>query len=864
MGRPILERERELAELAAAAREAKDGDGSVVLIVGEAGIGKSSLVNAARTVLPADARLLVGYCDDLATPRVLGPLRDLMGRVGITLTRALEAGDRSQVIDALRAELDRPDRPTVLVVEDVHWADEATLDVLRFLVRRISSMPVVLGLTYRDDDLPPDHPLRALLGLAAATPRLRRLRLGRLSADAVRRLGADTGMDTEQVYAVTSGNPFFVAEVLASGDVHGVPHTVAEAVRARLDDLDRPGRAALEQLAVVPSAVERWLVNATVQGGLAALAGAEQLGMLTVSPQRVAFRHELARRAVMDSMTAVARVTCNQAVLTALLDRHHSVDLSRILHHAVEVGDDDVVARYGPPAAREAVAAGSHREAAAHYRLVLDHRAAFAPTEQAELLEEYAVECYTLGLAETAVTAQEEAVRLRRGLGDPRRLGAALRWLSRVYWWSGARAEADAVGAEAVAVLTEAGDRTALALALSNQSQLHALGGRPRDCITVGEQAVAMAREIGDAGLLAHALNNVGYGYWDDGQPVGRTLLEESLAVALEASEFDHVCRAYVNIAWHLIDDLQLDEADRVLDDGIEVAEEAEFLGFLRYMHLTRGMINLARGRWDQAEREAAWTIDAQPTMRCPALVVTGRARTRRGLPDGEKMLAQAFEIAQRIGEPQRVGPAASALAEAAWLRGDMSAVTSLVAPVYERIRPLGVRYHAPELGYWLCAAGSPVPMDDLDHPYALQASGRWREAAERWQKAGCPYEYAAALAGSPDPSDVLSALATLDAMGAEPLARRVRVRLRDLGVTRIPRGPALSTRDNPAGLTERQVEVVRLLARGLSNAEIAARLVLSVRTVDSHVAAVLAKLNAPTRRDAAASARALGLVIGP
>src|SRR6478672_1446520 len=206
MARQMLERQRELAEL-----------------------GKSSLVNAIRSVLPAEGRLLVGYCDDLATPRVLGPLRDLIGSVGATLTAALESGDRSRVIDALRAELDNPDRPTVLVVEDVHWADEATLDVLKFLVRRISALPVLLVLTYRDDELTRYHPLQQLFGLMSATPRSRRLRLGRLSAQAVRRLSADSRLDPDEVFTLTSGNPFFVAEVLASGDLGSVPPTVAEA-----------------------------------------------------------------------------------------------------------------------------------------------------------------------------------------------------------------------------------------------------------------------------------------------------------------------------------------------------------------------------------------------------------------------------------------------------------------------------------------------------------------------------------------------------------------------------------------------------------------------------------------------------------
>src|SRR5262252_9172355 len=273
MVRSILEREQELAELGAAAREATSGNGSIVLIEGEAGIGKSSLVNSIRSVLPAEARLLLGYCDDLATPRVLGPLRDMRDQVGTSLTAALDSGDRGRVLDALRAELDWADHPTVLVVEDVHWADEATLDVLRFLVRRISSLPAVLVLTYRDDELTQDHPLRQLLGLISrTTPRVRRLHPARLSLDAVRQLGSATTLDPARVYEMTSGNPFLVAEVLASGSVGEVPPSIAEAVRARLGDLDEPTREAVEQLAVVPSAVERWLVESVIRGGLAALA----------------------------------------------------------------------------------------------------------------------------------------------------------------------------------------------------------------------------------------------------------------------------------------------------------------------------------------------------------------------------------------------------------------------------------------------------------------------------------------------------------------------------------------------------------------------------------------------------------------
>jgi ATP/maltotriose-dependent transcriptional regulator MalT len=863
MGRSILERERELAELGAAAREATSGSGSIVLIEGEAGIGKSSLVDAIRSVLPAEGRLLLGYCDDLATPRVLGPLRDLRDRVGTSLTAALEAGDRGRVLDALRSELDWADHPTVLVVEDVHWADEATLDVLRFLVRRISSLPAVLVLTYRDDDLTRDHPLRQLLGLASRAPKVRLLRLDRLSRNAVRQLGAATTLDPERVYEVTSGNPFLVAEVFASGSVGEVPPSIAEAVRARLGVLDPSTRDAVEQLAVIPSTVERWLVEAVVRGGLAALATAEQCGVLTVSPSRVAFRHELTRRAVVDSLPAARRVSANQVVLSALLERHEArpVDLSRILHHAVEVGDEEVIVAFGPAAAAEAAAAGSHREAVAHGRLVLQQRSAFTPAELLAILERHAVECYTVGFYDDSVAAQEAAVALQREHGDPVRLGTGLRWLSRIQWWAGARARAEASGVEAVEVLTGAGDPHALAMALSNQSQLLALAGRHDEAIGIGGWAVAMARELDDAALLSHALNNVGLAALNSRRPEGRALIDESLRVALDAREVEQACRAYINIAWHLADDLRLDEADRVLDESIELAEEAEFLGFSRYMRVMRSNILVLRGRWDEVESDADWAADAEPTLRCPALIAIGRARVRRGDETGDGLLAQAWELAIQLAEAQRLGPAGAALVEAAWLRGEPAAAAALVAPSYDEVLRHGYATVATELGYWLRVAGHEVPLPDLEHPYAMLAEGRWREAAQTWQAAGYPYERALALAGSPEPADLLEALAELDALQAEPLARIVRSRLRDLGVTRIPRGPTPSTRDNPAGLTDRQVEVVKLIADGLTNGEIAARLVLSVRTVDTHVAAVLDKLGARSRRDAATRAAALGLL---
>jgi len=863
----MLERDAELAALAHAAREAADRHGSVVLVKGEAGIGKSSLVEALRSHLPAEGRMLVGYCDDLATPRTLGPFRDLVGSVGTELSHAvMDGSERDRVLTALRTELTWPDHPTVLVIEDVHWADDATLDALRYLIRRIADLPAVLILTYRDDELNREHPLHGLLGQASRSDHVRHLPLRRLSQQAVRQLSAGSSVDAHDLFELTSGNPFFVHELLVSAQGERVPPTIADAVLARVRSLDPSVQDVLEQLAVVPSVLDRWLVDVLVpgagQGGegtVAALAAAEERGLLSVSTRKIAFRHELTRRAVADAVPAARLMALNQRVLDALID-HDGSDVSRIVHHAAQAGDQDAIIQYGPVAGRDAAGAGAHREAVAHFGLVLEHQDRFAPGERAELLAQYAIECYTIGTIDKAVEAGQRAVEESRSLDDPCPLGSSLRWLSRIWWMAGNRANAEQAGQEAISVLERAGDSRLLALALSNESQLCMLAHRLAESVEYGERAAALARETGDAAVMAHALTNIGISRWLLGDPAGQPLLDEALRVALEAGDVEDACRAYVGLVWNLLNWVRLDEAERYLTAAMKLAEDTEFFGILSYMQAARARLDFARGSWDEAVRDAEAAVDAFLPARCPALIVLGRVHARRGQPQASRLLSSAWKLAVQIDELQRLGPAAAARAEDAWLRGDHARALDIAAPVYTEARRLGDRAHQAELGYWLAKAGQPAEAAS-DHPYALQAAGRWREAAELWQAAGCPYEHAAALAESPEPGDLLASLEILDELGATPLAALVRGRLRALGTTRIPRGPRGETRVNPAGLTTRQVEVLRLLGMGYTNAQIASQLVVSVRTVDSHVAAVLAKLGAASRREAAASAAQLGVL---
>ncbi|MFF2370585.1 ATP-binding protein [Agromyces sp. NPDC058110] len=852
----LLERASELDELASAAATARDGRGSVLLVHGEAGIGKSSLVSALRADPPSGCRVLVGSCDALATPRALGPLRDLAPFVGQRLADALRAGDRDEVFDALRDEL-VGSPGTVLVVEDVHWADEGTLDALTFVARRIEALPVLLVLTYRDDEVDQRHPLARLLGDLRAN--VRHLAIARLSREAVDGIAAGRGLDAQHVFELTLGNPYFVGELVASSDADQVPRSVVDAVTGRLHRLSPEVRDQVEQLAVIPSAVGSTEIGRLVEGGAGSLGEAEERGLLTVRPDGVAFRHELTRRAIVDAMPSARRIELNGRVLAVLLEV--GADPARIVSHAVAAGDGDAVAAWAPTAARDAAVSGAHRQAAEHYRAALEHADAEG-SERADLAEAYAIELYTLGLDQEAVQAQAGVIRARREAGDATALGASLRWASRFHWLAGQRAEAEAAAREASACLEHSEDRALFALALSNEAQLAMLAHDLSRTLELAPAAVAIARETGDRRALSHSLNNLGTAHLLMNDDEGIAELVEAAEVATAANLMDDAARAHVNLVWSLLDQYRLELAERHLDAALETSSRAEVMGLWTYQQVERARLHLARAEWDLALEAAAYGREALPHAHCVALTVTGLVQVRRGDAEGEQTLVEAAAVAARLGEFQRTGPVAAARAEAALLRDDPAAAIAIAGGAYKEAVRLGAVNQQAELAALLRRAGAhdAVPPNG-PLPFAVQAGGDWRGAADLWRGIGAPYHEAAALAQSPHDADLLEALAMLDRLGALPLAHSVRSELRARGVRSIPRGPSGATRRNPEGLTDRQVDVLALLAGGLTNGEIADRLVLSVRTVESHVAAILQKLDASSRQDAVGAARRLGVL---
>jgi DNA-binding CsgD family transcriptional regulator/tetratricopeptide (TPR) repeat protein len=862
----LLERDGALVDLRRALADACRGEGRVALVGGGAGFGKTSLVRAFVEGLDGRVAVLEGECDDLLTPRPFGPLHDV-ARTARALAAALAAGESQAVFVALLDAMADPGprAATVLVVEDGHWADEATLDALTFLTRRIHRLPALLVLTYRDDEITSVDPLQRVLGGLRA-PVAVRVELAPLTVQAVAALAGEQG-SALRLHALTGGNPFFVTELLAA-EHEGVPSSVSQGVLARTARLPERTRALLELLAVVPARAETALLDGICPAWPEDAAPAEERGILIMTEHALAFRHELARRSVEQALPVARARRLHQHVLGAL--RTVGADPARLVHHAERAGDTNTLAEVAPVAARAAAAAGAHREAVEQYRRALNLGDHYPAEQRADLLEAYTREASATCLLTEAMQAAEDALALREAQADPGGVGRNLRWMSWLSWLSGQREQMERRLEAALEVLETQPPGPDLALAYADLAVRLALYGGQRDeAEQTAGRAVALAEASGDSGVRTHVLTTVGIVpaalHGDDG-PLRR---------GLEAAR-DHGHHLNAGVAYEALAGLAMLGRDRAaarhwIAEGIDYLEAREIEASLRYLHGLDALHRLDGGDWTGAESIARWVL-ARPQGRgiteVHAFVALARLQTRRGqLDEARSTLRELWTVAETCGLVQHVGPAAAALGEHAWLTGDwVDAVGPLRAAHAVALR-LGVVSMAAELGFWLGRSGEPVPElppdTGLADPFSLQAAGDPKAAAEAWHRLGHPYERAFALADTAEPDALLIALEIADGLGAAPLAARTRAALRALGVTRVPRGPQASTRAHPAGLTPRQVDVLELIENGLTDAEIAERLVLSVRTVNHHVAAVLEKLGVDSRRDAARAAARLQGAVG-
>ncbi len=858
----LLEREIVLAEMESSARQAARGTGQVLLLHGEAGVGKSAVLRRFLDTMASGFQVLLGCCDPLTAPRPLGPLIDMLAQLPATdaagLRAAIDAHDSESIYRGLLDVFGGGNR-WVCVIEDGHWADGATLDLLRFVARRIHSLPLLVIMSYRDDELSPEHPLAVVLGDLSNHAATTRISLSPLSADAVRLLAGGSGVNAEQLYELTSGNPFYVSEVLAAG-AHGphggvLPRSVAEAVRGRLARLSARGREAAEAAAVCGPRADPQLVEQLRPGAADGLGECMRAGVLIGSGSLVRFRHELARRATFEQIPDYERRVMHRRALRALAQPPIDPDtLAPLVLHARQAGDDNAVVRYGPAAAERAAALGAHSDAAELYALSLRHAGTTPERLKVTWLERRALACYLSGQLEAAADSWRDAVALRHSLGDHLGEGNDLRWLSNVLTTLGRTSAAIASGRKSLRLLEPLGATPELAWSLANLAGLAAYRYHDSVAGDYAARATAVAEQVGEPQVRLSARIHATLGSvlgaddgWDELQAAWREAKSNNGMAELGGMGSGIMC-------WAAAAHGDVRRADRYVREALAFCKERHLDLFELLVAGAGARIDVYRGDWDQAVATAEDILTRpglSPLLRIWPLISLALVRARRGQQPVTPLLDEAVVS----GEPDdlfRVGAVWAARAEAAWLAGDDDTARAEAEKGLEVTRALRDPWLGGHLLRWAHLPGStPAPTTaSPSTPYFLEVTGDWKAASEAWNRRGCPYDAAVAQLGGDIPA-VEAAVGTFRQLGARAAADRARQRLSALRGGRIRRHRA-DTRAHPHGLTRREREILELLAVGHSDADIASTLFISQRTVNNHVHAILGKLGVHNRTQAA------------
>ncbi len=856
----LLERASFLRTLAEYAGEARRGNGRLVLVSGESGIGKTVLLEAFQRSMKG-ARWLWGACDGLQTPRPLGPLFDIGAQAGGELADLCREGAaRDRLFAAFLAEIDSPAALSVAVIEDVHWADEATIDLLSFAGRRLGRMTALVLATYRDDELADDHPLRVVLGDLATQRATRRMRLPPLSQEAVRALVRQRDLDAAELHRVTGGNPFYVSEIVEAG-WPSVPPTVRDAVGARLARSSSGARQVVEAAAVIGVRVDRSLLSSVLGPGSTA-GECLTTGILIPDGTGLRFRHELVRMAVEAGIAPHRKTELHARLLAALEDRGDG-DPVLLAHHAEGAGDEKAVLRHAPEAARRSSALGAHREAAAQFERALRFAGDLDGPAVAALHEGAAGEYSLLDRWEEAERALRIALQLRRELGDDLSAGEDLQRLCTTLWRLCRGEESGQAAGEAVRVLEALPPGPELAWAYANLSTSYMLVGRSDEAVEIGEKARALGEGLHQPDVVSHALTATGSAILK-GRLDGLGSIEHALRIALDADLQEEAGFAY-SILHEVVARLhRFEDEERYYTEGMAYCEGRELGVFSTCLTGWRAYTFMLLGRWGKAADICARMLDRQsisPVNRLNPLRVLGSIRGRRGEPGAWELLDEALTLAEGAAEPRWIAAVRAARAELRWLSGQPGLAAQEARSGYDssigRVDPWTLGTPAIWLSRLQARDGV---LTHLPKPFARELAGDWQGAAAAWEQLSRPYDAALVWLGSEDEAGLRQALRTLDDMGARATAAMARRRMKTLGVKTIPRGPRPATQAAPAGLTVREQEVLALLSEGLPNREISRRLSISERTVHHHVSAVLSKIGVSSRTAAVLEAARMGI----
>ncbi len=859
----LLERAGFLDELSRLFACASAGAGQVVLLGGEAGSGKTSLVTALVDSLPATVTVRSVSCDAAGILGPLGPVFDIADSFGPQVAAVVEHDTSvDRITRAILGELRGESEANILVAEDVHWADQATLDLLRFLARRLDRTHTLLIATFRDDSLGPGHELRLLLGELTNQANVARISLPPLSLAAVSVMAERSGLDPRAVYDLTGGNPYFVSEIVNARS-ETIPHSIREVVLARAARLDQESRVVVDLAAMVGPVVDARLLQTICQRDIAPdLERGMHVGLLRSTSDGIIFRHALTRDVILQEISAVRQVSFAQRILETLeADPARASNVALLAHFAELADDAEAVRRYAIAAARASAERGAHRQAVLQYDRALRFSQGMDDAEVASLLEARSFELHVTSQNDRAIEDISRAIEIRSRSGDARLLGDDLRRRSRYHWIAARGDEAEADALAALGALDTGADSVELAMAYSNLAQLRMLSQSSADAVELGQRAIEMARHLDAPHVVVHAMTNVGTALMQMDGP-GLELLEEAAREAMRLGLHDDVSRSYTNRVFLLLQHLDLERTKTLALEGIGYTDEHDILSLNQYLRALHATALVESGAYDAAESTLVQLL-AMPLLLAPTRIVTLTGLGLLGMRQGgnvEAVLDEALELAQQANEAQRLGPVRAARAEAAWLAGNPETALHEAQRGIDVVAPTGDRWLGGLLGAWIARVGGDVRTDiPMTDPFRLETEGKYLEAADLWHVLGHPVQEARARAATGDVDQLRSALQMLQSIDARADAARVSKQLRQSGVSSVPKGPRERTRENPAQLTDREMDVLRLLATGKTNREIGEALFISPRTCGHHVSAILAKLGVQSRSDAVTAARSLG-----
>ncbi len=865
----LVERQNAIAQFGQALDKLISGSGGIALVSGEAGIGKTSFLEEARRVFEKRATFYWSGCDPLFTPRPFGPVHDIACKLSMPLLSLLEVGaSPSSIYSQLYQTLESLNEPIILLFEDVHWADHATLDLFKFLARRIAFVKCLLVLSYRDDEVSERHPLRTVLDVLPSF-HTSRIQIPPLTEEGISQLAARSNHNSATLLQITAGNPFYITELLAAEntDKNYIPASVKEAINSRLIHLAKAERSFLETISLIPNSVALELIEPLCgpHGETCAMACVARKLLIIDSDGNFRFRHELARLGTMAGISINQQKRLHSQIVAALEACQSNDGLALLIHHSAAALDAKRVLKYAPIASKNAAKTGAHREAAAYLATALRFVDEAETELAAQLYEDWAYETgLTLRIDEDVIEARRHAITLWRALSRKDKVGENLRCLSRLHWYRGEAAEAEHFANEAINILESIPVSSERAMAYSFRSQLDMLNDRMEAALDWGQRALELEKILPNAEIRAHALNNMGSALALRGDEKGEALLYESLEIAIKHSFHEHAARAYTNFSDYSVRYKKLELAEKLITKGIAYDTSYDLDSWTYYLLGIQSQLRMEQGRLEDAETISEGVIGLSKLtllMQLPALTVLARTQLRLGRTSFEKHLLQSLENSFATDELQYIIPARLTAIEAAWLHNKKDAAFAQLKWLTDIDASNLDHWRAGELTEWIHRFGFDLSCRSsltLPKPYQLELDSQYTQAAELWMSMGMPYNSALSLL-QVEPSEAPEALPRayriFESIKATAAIMKTREIAKKFGLLsklpRLRRGPYKLTRQHPAGLTVKEQLVLSYVISGSSNQDIADLLSRSQRTVENHVSSILSKLNVANRMEA-------------